>query len=256
MARELDDLILNLRTNDPKIGLWVFETEGNADKVFAYDKALDDFTDDWFVNEVTGMMRRAFGRLEVSSRSIFALARPGSCFAGTLAEFAFAADRIYMLDLISDPAKGPFIALSKRNFGATPGVNGRTRLENRFLAQPEHVNTLKGRIGERLITSEAAKLGLVTVAPDDLDWDEEIRLAIDTRASLSPDALTGMEASLRFAGPETLFTKVFGRLSAWQNWIFIRRNAIGDGSTKYDGGYGALKLFGTGKRANYDWNRV
>jgi len=208
MARELDDLILNLRTNDAEIGLWVMETEGDPAKVLAYDAVLDANASDWFVSEVTGMLRRTFARLEVSSRSIYAIVKPDSCFAGTLAELMLAADRIYMLDLLSDPAKGPSMVLSSRNFGATPTINGDTRLGVRFLANPDHIEVLKKRVGERLITSEAVKLGLVTVAPDDLDWEEEIRLA------------------------------------------------IGDGSAKYEGGNGALKLFGTGKRPNFDWNRV
>jgi benzoyl-CoA-dihydrodiol lyase len=248
-TRELDDLILMLRTNDPEIGLWVFETEGDADKIFAYDAVLDAHAKDWFVRETTSYMRRTFARLETSSRSMYAIVRPGSCFAGTFAEFLLAADRSYMLDLLSEPEKGPKIALSSRNFGAYPTVGGVSRIANRFFGNPEQVGKLQSMTGKQLPTAEASELGLITAMPDDLDWDEEIRLAIDTRASLSPDALTGMEASLRFAGAETLWTKVFGRLSAWQNWIFIRPNAVGDGR-------GALKLFGTGKRASFDWNRV
>jgi benzoyl-CoA-dihydrodiol lyase len=248
MARELDDAILLLRTNEPELGLWVLETEGDGDQVLAYDAALAATADHWFVREVIGMLRRTFSRLDVSSRSLYAIVKPGSAFAGTLAELLFAADRSYMLELPSNPDDGPTIGLSDANFGLYPMAHGLGRLEARFIGAPETLSELD-RIKETPIPSgEAFDLGLVTFAPDDLDWDEEIRLAIDERADLSPDALTGMEASLRFAGPETIWSKVFGRLSAWQNWIFIRPNAVGDG--------GALKLFGSGRRANYDIKRV
>jgi benzoyl-CoA-dihydrodiol lyase len=248
MARELDDAILMLRTNKPELGLWVLETEGDGDKVLAYDSALLAAKDHWFANEVIGMLRRTLARLDVSSRSLYAIVKPGSAFAGTLAELLFAADRGYMLELLSDPAKGPAIQLGEANFGVFPMVNGLSRLGSRFLGAPERVEELKGLLGAPIPSGEAYDLGLVTFAPDDIDWDNEIRLAIDERAGLSPDACTGMEASLRFAGAETVWSKVFGRLSAWQNWIFIRPNAVGEG--------GALKLFGTGRRADFDVKRV
>ena len=248
MARDLDDAILMLRTNEPELGLWVIETEGDGAKVLAYDAALLAAKDHWFANEVLGMLRRTLSRLDVSSRSIYALVKPGSAFAGTLAELLFAADRGYMLEVISDPASGPNVMLSDANFGLFPMVNALGRLESRFHGTPERVSELKEIAGTPIPSGEAYDLGLVTFAPDDIDWDEEVRLALDERAGLSPDALTGLEASLRFAGQETVWSKVFGRLSAWQNWIFIRPNAVGDG--------GALKLFGTGRRADFDVKRV
>ncbi|WP_337180561.1 2,3-epoxybenzoyl-CoA dihydrolase [Sphingopyxis granuli] len=248
MARELDDAILLLRTNEPELGLWVLETEGEGANVLAYDKAIAAAADHWFVNEVIGMLRRTLSRLDVSSRSIYAIVKPGSAFAGTLAELLFAADRGYMLELISDPQAGPNIALGEANFGLYPMANGLHRLESRFLGDIDRHAELQGLVNSPIPAGEAYDLGLVTFAPDDIDWDEEIRLAIDERAGLSPDALTGMEASLRFAGAETVWSKVFGRLSAWQNWIFIRPNAVGES--------GALKLFGTGKRAEFDAKRV
>jgi benzoyl-CoA-dihydrodiol lyase len=248
MARELDDAILMLRTNEPQLGLWQLETQGDGEKVLAYDAAMLGARDHWFVNEVIGMLRRTLSRLDVSSRSIFAVVRPGSAFAGTLAELLFAADRSYMLELIGEPEKGPVLRLSEANFGLYPKCNGPGRLEARFLGDPEALAEAENLAGADIPTGEAHDLGLVTFAPDDIDWDEELRLAVDERASLSPDALTGMEASLRFAGPETVWSKVFGRLSAWQNWIFIRPNAVGEG--------GALRLFGTGKRAGFDRRRV
>jgi benzoyl-CoA-dihydrodiol lyase len=248
LARELDDAILMLRTNDPDLGLWVLETRGDGDKVLAYDDALMGARDHWFVNETIGMLRRTFSRLDVSSRSMYAIVRPGSAFAGSLAELLFAADRGYMLEMLSDPAAGPQLLLSEANFGLYPMANGLGRLQSRYLGNPKQLEELHDLLGSPIPSGEAYDLGLVTFAPDDIDWDEEIRLAIDERAGLSPDALTGMEASLRFAGQETLWTKVFGRLSAWQNWIFIRPNAVGEG--------GALKLFGTGRRADFDARRV
>ncbi|HVV94659.1 MAG TPA: 2,3-epoxybenzoyl-CoA dihydrolase [Hyphomicrobiales bacterium] len=244
MARELDDAILMLRTNEPEIGLWLIETAGNGDAVLAYDAAMAAAADHWFVNETVGMLRRTLARLEVSSRSLFAVAGRGSAFAGTLADLLFAADRAYMLDA----PDGPMLRLGQANFGLYPKVNGLGRLASRLLGAPERIAELRGLIGQPVAAAEAAKLGLVTFAPDVLDWDEELRLAIDQRAALSPDALTGMEASLRFAGAETVATKVFGRLSAWQNWVFSRPNAVGEG--------GALRLFGTGRRADFDRRRV
>jgi benzoyl-CoA-dihydrodiol lyase len=248
MARELDDAILMLRTNNPELGLWVLEAEGDGETVLSYDAALLAARDDWFINEVIGLLRRTLARLDVSSRSLYAIVKPGSAFAGILAELLFAADRGYMLELLSEPETGPTIRLGRANFDLFPMVNGLTRLQSRFLGAPERIDELRALVGLPIPSGEAYDLGLVTFAPDDIDWDNEIRLAIDERTGLSPDACTGMEASLRFAGGETVWSKVFGRLSAWQNWIFVRPNAVGDS--------GALKLFGTGRRAEYDVKRV
>lgn len=248
MARELDDAILLLRTNEPELGLWVLRTCGDGSKVLAYDEILLTNCNHWFINEVIGMLRRTFSRLDVSSRSMYAIIEPSSAFAGTLAELSFSADRSYMLDLVSDRDNGPSMQLSKANFGLYPMCNGLFRLESRFLGAPRQIAELEDIVGTAIPSGEAHDLGLVTFAPDDIDWEDEVRLAIDERVGLSPDACTGMEASLRFAGGETIWSKVFGRLSAWQNWIFIRPNAVGD--------FGALKLFGTGKRAEFDKKRV
>jgi len=247
-ARELDDAILMLRTNEPDLGLWVLETKGDGAKVLAYDAALAASADHWFANEVVGMLRRTLSRLDVSSRSMYTIVKPGSAFAGTLAELLLAADRSYMLELLSNPADGPQLVLGDANFGLYPMANGLGRLQSRYQGDPQRIAEIRALAGSAIPSGEAHDLGLVTFAPDDIDWDDEIRLAIDERAGLSPDALTGMEASLRFAGPETIASKVFGRLSAWQNWIFIRPNAVGEG--------GALKLFGTGRRADFDAKRV
>ena len=248
MVRELDDAILLLRTNEPELGLWVLKAEGDGAKVLAYDDALIAHRHHWFVNEVIGMLRRTLSRLDVSSRSMYAVIEPGSAFAGTLSELAFAADRSYMLEVIAEPENGPVIHLGKANFGLYPMCNGLFRLQSRFLGAPDRIAELEELQGSPIPSGEAHDLGLVTFAPDDIDWEDEVRLAIDERAGLSPDACTGMEASLRFAGAETVWSKVFGRLSAWQNWIFIRPNAVGEG--------GALKLFGTGRRAEFDKKRV
>ncbi len=248
MARELDDAILLLRTNEPDLGLWVLKTEGNGELVAAYDSVLLAYQDHWFVREVIGMLRRTLSRLDVSSRSLYAVIEPGSAFAGTLAELAFMADRGYMLELVAEPERSPALQLSPANFGLYPMCNGLSRLQSRYLGDDSRLAELESLIGSPIPSGEAHDLGLVTFAPDDIDWEDEVRLAIDERVKLSPDACTGMEASLRFAGPETVWSKVFGRLSAWQNWIFIRPNAVGEG--------GALKLFGTGKRADFDKNRV
>ncbi|MBC2669302.1 2,3-epoxybenzoyl-CoA dihydrolase [Novosphingobium piscinae] len=246
VARQLDDAILLLRTNEPELGLWVLKATGDGAKVLPYDNVLLAHQDDWFVREVIGMLRRTLSRLDVSSRSMYAVIEPGSAFAGTLAELAFAADRSYMLDLVD--GEGPSIVLSQANFELFPMCNDLGRLQSRFLGDPAAVERAAALIGKSLGSAEALAAGLVTFTPDDIDWDDELRLALDERAGLSPDACTGMEASLRFAGQETVWSKVFGRLSAWQNWIFIRPNAVGDG--------GALKLFGTGKRAEFDRRRV
>ncbi len=246
MARELDDAILTMRTNELAIGTWILKTEGDATKVLACDAALAKHADHGFVREVTGMLRRTLARLDVSSRTLFALVEPGSCFAGTLAELAFAADRIYMLDP-DDPARAPNLTLSERNFGAYPMVNAQSRLARRFHGGAEF-EAARAAIGRPLDAKEAGALGLVTSAPDDIDWADEIRIALEERASLSPDALTGMEANLRFGGHETMQTRIFGRLTAWQNWIFTRPNAVGE--------KGALKVYGKGERAAFDRDRV
>ena len=250
LARELDDLILHLRTNEEEIGLWVFRTSGGADLVEAHDRVLAAHRDDWLVREVRLYLKRTFKRIEVSSRSVFALVEPGSCFAGTLLELALAADRSYMLDggRAGDARPAATLRLTEMNFGAYSMVNGLTRLASRFLAEPGRVEKLRARLGEDLDAAAAAEAGLVTFTPDDIDWDDEVRIALEERAAFSPDALTGMEASIRFGGPETLESKIFGRLSAWQNWIFQRPNAVGP--------KGALEVYGTGQRSEFDRRRV
>jgi benzoyl-CoA-dihydrodiol lyase len=246
MARELDDAILLLRTNELDIGTWILKTAGDAAAVLAVDAVLERHASDWFVRETTGMLRRTLARLDVTSRTLYALIEPGSCFAGTLLELALAADRAYMLD--AGEGDVPAIALSAMNFGVYPMVNGLSRIAARFYEEAEPIARVRAASGRMLPPAEALDLGLVTATPDDLDWDEEIRIALEERASLSPDALTGMEANLRFGPGETMLTRVFARLSAWQNWIFIRPNATGEA--------GALKVFGTGNKARFDWNRV
>jgi len=245
-ARELDDAMLLLRTNEVELGTWVLRTEGDPATVLAIDAVLATHAGHWLVRETIGLWRRTLSRLDVSSRSVFALIDRGSCFAGTLFELALAADRSYMLALSDDkgPEAAPAIALSPMNGCAYPMAHGRTRLANRFC-----VETLTpDPMGRLLSAQEARNAGLVTATPDDIDWDDEIRLALEERASLSPDALTGMEASLRFTGGETMETRIFGRLAAWQNWVFQRPNAVGES--------GALKVFGSGSRAKFDWERV
>jgi len=250
MARELDDAILHLRANETDIGTWVFTTSGDADLVAAADAALADNADDWYVREVTLFLKRTFKRIDVTSRSIITLIEPGSCFTGSLLELVLAADRSYMLagTFEGDNRPEATVRLGAMNFGPLPMCNGITRLETRFLDDDAKIDDIRAEIGNDLDAETAEELGLVTFAPDDIDWEDEVRLAIEERASFSPDSLTGMEASLRFAGPETLETKIFGRLSAWQNWIFQRPNAVGDD--------GALKRFGTGLKAEFDNNRV
>ena len=248
MARDLDDAILMLRGNERDLGTWVLKTAGDPSAVLACDEALERHASHWFVRETAGMLRRTLARLDVTSRSLYALIEPGSCFAGTLAELAFAADRAYMLALPDDGARAPRITLSAANFGRYPMVNARSRLAARFCDEAEPLSAAKAAIGVPLDADRALALGLVTVAPDELDWDDEIRLALEERASLSPDALTGMEANLRFGPGETMESRVFARLSAWQNWIFIRPNATGES--------GALKVFGTGNKAKFDRERV
>ena len=248
MARELDDAILLLRTNELEIGTWVLKATGNAAHVLAVDATLERHQSDWFVRETIGMLRRTLARLDVTSRTLYALVEPGSCFAGTLLELALAADRSYMLALADDDASAPHLTLSPMNFGAFPMVNGQPRVVARFYGEALPIAAAKAAIGRPLAAAAAIELGLVTAAPDDLDWADEVRLALEERASLSPDALTGMEANLRFGPGETMETRVFGRLSAWQNWIFIRPNATGES--------GALKIFGTGNKARFDRSRV
>ncbi|HYM47817.1 MAG TPA: 2,3-epoxybenzoyl-CoA dihydrolase, partial [Burkholderiaceae bacterium] len=242
MACELDDAILMLRTNQLDIGTWLLKTQGDADAVLAVDATLEKHDDHWFVRETIGMLRRTLARLDVSSRTLFALIEPGSCFAGTLFELALAADRSYMA------AEGTAIALSPMNFGIYPRVDQLARIDARFYRELEPVARARAAIGRKVGAAEALELGLVTVAPDELDWADEIRIALEERASLSPDALTGMEANLRFGVTETMETRVFGRLSAWQNWIFIRPNAVGEA--------GALKVYGSGNKAKFNWERV
>ncbi|MBI3527760.1 MAG: benzoyl-CoA-dihydrodiol lyase [Betaproteobacteria bacterium] len=248
MARELDDAILMLRTNDLEIGTWILKTRGSADAVLECDAALMKLRDDWFVSETSAFLRRTLARLDVSSRTLFAIVDQGSCFAGTLAELAFAADRSYMLQLSEGGVDAPSIVLSEINFGPVQMVNGLGRLANRFCGDSQPVDAARAQIGRRLDAAAATRLGLVTYAPDDIDWDEEVRIAIEERTSLSPDALTGMEANLRFTGVETMETRIFGRLTAWQNWIFNRPNAVGE--------QGALKVFGTGSKAKFNWERI
>jgi benzoyl-CoA-dihydrodiol lyase len=249
-AREFDDLILHLRANEIDITTWVFTTEGNADFVEAADSALLNNANDWLVKETTHYLKRTFKRLDVSSRSIITLIEPGSCFTGTLMELVLAADRSFMLDGVFEGSNLDAATLrpTGMNFGIMPMCNNLSRLETRFLDAPDKVIAIKEKKGINLNAQLSDTLELVTFIPDDIDWEDEVRIAIEERASYSGDALTGMEASLRFAGPETIETKIFGRLSAWQNWIFQRPNAVGE--------EGALKLFGTGKQANFDRKRV
>jgi benzoyl-CoA-dihydrodiol lyase len=252
VTRELDDLILDLRTNEVELGTWVFRTSGDAARVLAHDRFLLDNRADWPANEIVLYLKRTLKRLDVTSRSLIALIEPGSCFAGSLLELALAADRSYQLSGVFEdvaPAAEPAaVTVGDMNLGPLPMGNGLTRLQTRFLGDEGALKAVEARAGEPLRAEEAAELGLVTFAPDDIDWADEVRIATEERASFSPDALTGMEANYRFAGPETLETKIFGRLSAWQNWIFTRPNASGPD--------GALGKFGTGRRADFDRRRV
>jgi len=245
VARELDDAILLLRTNYRELGLWVLRTEGSPAAVLQADDVLKAQSGHWLVRETIGMLRRTLARLDVSSRTLVALVEPGSCFAGTLLELALCADRTYMADF---KAGAPTLTVNELNFGAYPRVDHQSRLESRFYGETGPVGALRACVGQALAPTLANELGLVTAALDDIDWADEVRLVLEERSSLSPDALTGMEANLRFGGPETMETRVFGRLSAWQNWIFIRPNAVG--------AQGALKVFGTGNKPRFDWERV
>jgi benzoyl-CoA-dihydrodiol lyase len=248
MGRQLDDAILNLRTNELDIGTWLLKTEGDAAAVLAADAAIVAHKDHWLVRQTLGLLRRTFARLDVSSRSLFALVEAGSCFAGMLAELAFAADRTYMLALPDDADKAPKLTLDEMNFGLLPLVTDQSRLQRRFYEEAGPLDAARAAVGKPLDADEALKLGLVTAAPDDIDWEDEIRIALEERAAMSPDALTGLEANLRFASKENMVTRVFGRLSAWQNWIFQRPNAVGE--------KGALKLYGKGEKTAFDMNRV
>ena len=248
MARELDDAILSLRTNELDVGTWVLKTAGDASLALQSDAILVQHKDNWFVNETIGLLRRTLARVDVSSRSLFALIEAGSCFTGTLAELAFAADRAYMLDLPEGTETAPELTLSEMNFGYLPMVNHQTRLQRRFYEEVAPLEGARAAVGKALNAQQALALGLVTAAPDDIDWGDEIRLALEERAAMSPDSLTGLEANLRFAQKETMETRIFGRLSAWQNWIFNRPNAVGE--------KGALKVYGKGEKAAFDMNRV
>jgi benzoyl-CoA-dihydrodiol lyase len=252
MTRELDDLILRLRTNEPELGTWVFRVVGDSDLVRAYDRQLQDNADNWFINEVRLYYKRTLKRLDVTSRSLFAVIEPGTAFVGLLLELAFASDRQYMLDGVYedvDPDATPAaIMVTESNFGDYPMGNGLSRIESRFYGHPEQLAAVSDRIGIPLPAADADKLGLVTSALDDIDFADELRITLEERASLSPDSLTGMEANHRFVGPETVETKIFGRLTAWQNWIFVRPNAAGT--------EGALRRYGTGQRASFDTKRV
>ncbi|OMH29114.1 2,3-epoxybenzoyl-CoA dihydrolase [Motiliproteus sp. MSK22-1] len=250
LARQLDDALLHLRSNEPELGTLIFRTEGEVQAVFGYDQLLRESTDYWLVREIMLYWKRTLKRIDMTSRSSFALVDQGSCFSGFLAELLFSVDRSYMLEgqYEDDPRPSAKIRLSPTNFGPLPMPNGLSRLETRFLGEPDSLELVANLIAEDLDAEAAQQAGLITEALDDIDWDDEIRMVIEERASFSPDALTGMEANLRFAGPETMETKIFGRLSAWQNWIFQRPNAVGE--------KGALRLYGSGGRPEYNKERV
>ncbi len=248
LARELEDAILSMRTNELDIGTWLIKTEGDAAAVLAMDATLLANQNHWLVRETIGLLRRTFSRFDVSSRSLFALIEPGSCFAGSFLELALACDRSYHLALPHDAGKAPRLTVGEANFGLYPMVTGQSRLQRRFYNEQPALEAVRAKAGQALDANAAFALGLVTSNPDDIDWPDETRIAIEERVAMSPDALTGMEANLRFNGPENMFTRVFGRLTAWQNWIFQRPNAVGE--------KGALKVYGKGDKAAFDWNRV
>ena len=248
MGRELEDAILSMRTNELDIGTWLIKTEGDAAAVLASDALMLANQNHWLVRETIGLLRRTFSRLDVSSRSLFGMVEPGSCFAGTLLELALACDRVYHLALPDDEARAPKITVGEANFGSFPMVTEQSRLQRRFYGEQPALDAVRAKAGQALDADAAFALGLVTSNPDDIDWDDELRIAIEERVAMSPDALTGLEANLRFNGPENMFTRVFGRLTAWQNWIFQRPNAVGE--------KGALKVYGKGDKAQFDWNRV
>ncbi len=248
LARELEDAILLMRTNENEIGTWLIKTQGDAAAVLAMDAALLANQNHWLVRETIGLLRRTFSRLDVSSRSLFALIEAGSCFAGSFLELALACDRSYQLMLPDDEAASPRITVGEVNFALYPMATNQTRLVRRFYGEQPALDAIAAVKGQALDADAAFALGLVTANPDDIDWTDEVRIAVEERVSMSPDALTGMEASLRFNSVETMATRVFGRLTAWQNWIFQRPNAVGE--------KGALKVYGKGERAAFDWNRV
>jgi benzoyl-CoA-dihydrodiol lyase len=248
LARELEDAILSMRTNELDIGTWLIKTEGDAAAVLAMDATLLAYQGHWLVRETIGLLRRTLSRLDVSSRSLFALIEPGSCFAGTFLELALACDRSYQLALPDDAARAPTITVNETNFGLYPMASDQSRLGRRFYDEQPAMDAVRAKAGQSLDADAAFALGLVTSNPDDIDWTDEVRIAIEERVSMSPDALTGMEANLRFNGKENMATRVFGRLTAWQNWIFQRPNAVGE--------KGALKVYGKGEKAAFDWNRV
>ena len=248
LARELEDAILSMRTNELEIGTWLIKTQGDAAAVQAMDATLLAHQDHWLVRETTGLLRRTLSRLDVSSRSLFALIEAGSCFAGTFLELALACDRSYHLALPDDEAAAPKITVGEVNFGLYPMATDQSRLARRFYGEAASMDAVRAAIGQPLDADAAFALGLVTSNPDDIDWADETRIAIEERVAMSPDALTGMEANLRFNGVENMVTRVFGRLTAWQNWIFQRPNAVGE--------TGALKRYGTGVRGEYDMKRV
>jgi len=250
-ARELEDAILQMRTNELDIGVWLIKTEGGAAGVQALqalDAVLLAHQNHWLVRETIGLLRRTFSRLDLSSRSLFALIESGSCFAGTFLELALACDRSYMLMLPDDEAATPKISVSEANFGLYPMITNQSRLERRFYNEAPALDAVRANLGKALDADAALGLGLVTANPDDIDWTDEVRIAVEERVSMSPDAMTGLEANLRFNGPENMLTRIFGRLTAWQNWIFQRPNAVGE--------KGALKVYGKGDKAVFDWNRV
>ncbi len=250
VARELDDLVLCLRTNELTLGTWILRTAGDMDRALEHDRFLLEHRDShWFVNEVALLLKRVLKRLDVTSRSLVASIGPGGCFGGLLLELALACDQQFMLDGMMEEGEDPaVIVVTESNLGVYPMGNGLSRLESRFLGQAPALEAARGAALARLDAAAASGLGLVTFAPDAIDWDDELRIALEQRAAFSPDALTGMEASLRFAGPETMETKIFGRLTAWQNWVFSRPNAIGPA--------GALRRYGSGQRASLDKERV
>ena len=248
LARELDDAILSMRTNELDLGTWLIKTEGDAAAVLAIDATLLAHRDHWLVRETIGHLRRTLSRLDVSSRSLFALIEESSCFAGSLLELVLACDRSYQLALPDEPEAAPCITVGEVNFGLYPMVTGQSRLARRFYDEQPALDAVRAAAQQPLDADAAFELGLVTSNPDDLDWDDEVRIAIEERVSMSPDALTGMEANLRFNGQENMLTRIFGRLTAWQNWIFQRPNAVGE--------TGALKVYGTGEKSRFDWERV
>jgi benzoyl-CoA-dihydrodiol lyase len=247
LARELDDAVLSMRTNELDIGVWLIRTTGDIGAITTMDSVLLQARSYWLVGETIAMLRRTFNRLDVTSRSLFALIEQGSCFAGTLLELALACDRVYHLALPEDAANAPRILVNEANFGLYPMASGQSRLSRRFYDEPAALDAVRAEAGQMLDAGAALRLGLVTSNPDNIDWDDETRLAIEERVSMSPDALTALEANLRFNGKETMFTRIFGRLSTWQNWIFQRPNAVGE--------KGALSSYGTGEKPAFDWKR-